>query len=53
MTEAAFSKRVAFVYLADIQEKFLKKYTVETINSVLNYGLNSSFADTLKNRMVY
>ena len=52
MTEASFSKRVAFVYLADIQEKFLKKYTNEQINSVMNYGLNSSFADILKNRMV-
>ena len=52
MTEASFSKRVAFVYLSDIQEKFLKKYNTETINSVMNYGLNSTFADTLKGRMV-
>jgi len=53
MTEASFSKRVAFVYLADVQEKFLKKYTNETINSVMNYGLNSSFAEILKGRMVF
>ncbi len=53
MTEASFSKRVAFVYLSDIQEKFVKKYTIETINSVMNYGLNNSFADILKNRMVF
>lgn len=52
MTEASFSKRVAFVYLADIQDRFLKKFSIETINSMVSYGLNNSFADTLKSRMV-
>lgn len=52
MTEAAFSKRIAFVYLTDLQERFLKQISREQIEKAITYSLNSIFSDTIKTRMV-
>ena len=47
MTDATFPKRVSFVYLDDIKQRFLEKYSSEQRNNAISYGLSSTFSEVL------
>jgi hypothetical protein len=53
MTDATFPKRVSFVYLDDIKQRFLEKYSSEQRNNAISYGLSSTFSEVLKTKMVF
>jgi vesicle-associated membrane protein 7 len=50
LTEAAFAKRVGFLFLEDIRAKFFEKYS-KVANSIIAFGIHSEFVEILKARM--
>ena len=52
MSDSAFTKRVAFLFLEDIKSKFFAKYS-KIANTVIAFGVNAEFVEVLKSRMEY
>ena len=50
LAESQFPKRVAFLFLEDVQARFMQKYS-EVVNTVIAFGVNAEFAEVLKSRM--
>jgi vesicle-associated membrane protein 7 len=50
LTDALFTKRVAFLFLEDIKSKFFEKYS-KIANTVIAFGINTEFVEVIKTRM--
>ncbi|EGR34479.1 synaptobrevin family protein, putative [Ichthyophthirius multifiliis] len=51
LTESTFSKRNAFGFLYELQEKFCDTFTYDQRTVAINYSLNNQFADIIKKLM--
>lgn len=52
MANESFGRRIPFLFLRDIQTKFLDIYTYEQIKDAPAYGMNS-FSNVIETQMVY
>jgi vesicle-associated membrane protein 7 len=52
LSDAEFNKRVAFLFLEDIKNKFFVKYG-KIANSIIAFGIHSEFVGTIKERMEF
>jgi vesicle-associated membrane protein 7 len=50
LTESAFAKRVAFLFLDDLKSRFYEKYS-KVANTIIAFGVHSEFVEVMKNRM--
>eukprot|EP01015_Nassula_variabilis_P003901 TRINITY_DN1266_c0_g1_i11.p1 TRINITY_DN1266_c0_g1~~TRINITY_DN1266_c0_g1_i11.p1 ORF type:complete len:220 (+),score=18.59 TRINITY_DN1266_c0_g1_i11:62-721(+) len=51
MTEIKFERRLAFLFLQHIREAFLEKYAESERRDAIQYALNNSFSNTIRQKM--
>lgn len=52
LSDANFTKRMAFSFLEDIKETFMGKFTHEQRINAVAFAFNNSFNPTMKEKMV-